>query len=123
KREQRREAVADQPQAIVREAAVQRASDTNSAQPVELGRSSIKQAEEPAIRTPDLHGWDPLAADCAWFREFKRDVSADPADPHSDQMLARLLKGKGHIDAQWSGSWTPADWNWYTMPLQVVSGK
>jgi hypothetical protein len=122
KREPHREAVAAQPQPIVRHAAAQKTPDKNSAQPVELGRSSITQAEEPAIRTPDLHGWDPLGADCAWFREFKRDISADAADPHSDQMLGRLLKGKGHIDAQWSGSWTPADWNWYTVPFQVVSG-
>ncbi len=90
--------------------------------PVDVGRSSIKQSEEPAVRTPDLHGWDPLAADCAWFRELKRDISADPVDPHSDEMLGRLTKGKGHIDAQWSGSWTPADWGWYTVPFQVVRG-
>lgn len=96
---------------------------TSEKKPVELGRSSIAQSEEPAIRTPDLHGWDPLGADCAWFREFKRDISAEPADPHSDQMLARLLKGNGHIDAQWSGPWTPRDWNWYTIPFQVVSGN
>src|SRR5579859_3287549 len=91
--------------------------------PIELGRSSITQAEEPSIRTPDLHGHDPLGADCAWFREFKRDISADAPDPHSDEMLRRLVKGNGHIDAQWSGSWTPASWNWYTIPFQVVSGK
>src|SRR5262249_14425819 len=91
--------------------------------PVELGRASITQAEEPAIRTPDMNGWDPLGADTAWFRELKRDISKDPADPDSDKMLARLIKGNGHIDAQWSGSWTPADWNWYTIPFQVVSGK
>ena len=36
---------------------------------------------------------------------------------------AACVKGKGHIDAQWSGSWTPADWNWYTIPFQVVSGN
>ena len=90
--------------------------------PIDLGRPSLKQSEEPAIRTPDFHGRDPLGAACAWFREFKRDVTADPADPHSDQMLARLVKGKGTIDAQWSGSWTPADWNWYTIPFQVVRG-
>ncbi len=107
----------------VGDAAVQITSDKNLAKPVELGRSSVVQAEEPAIRTPDLHGWDPLGADCAWFREFKRDVSAAAADPHSDQMLGRLLKGKGHIDAQWSGSYTPADWGWYTVPFQVVSGR
>jgi hypothetical protein len=123
KPEQQQEAVAAQPQPIVYNAAVQKTVDKGSAKPVELGRSSITQAEEPAIRTPDLHGWDPLAADCAWFREFKRDISADAADPHSDQMLGRLLKGKGHIDAQWSGSWTPADWGWYTMPFQVVRGN
>jgi hypothetical protein len=99
------------------------AAGKKPAEPVELGRASVTQAEEPKIRTPDLHGWDPLGADSAWFREFKRDISDEPADPHSDQMLARLLKGKGHIDAQWSGSWTPADWNWYTIPFQVVSGK
>ena len=123
--QQKRElhAVAVPSQSIAREAAAQKPSDKNSTKPVELGRSSVTQTEEPAIRTPDLHGWDPLGADCAWFREFKRDISADPADPHSDQMLSRLLKGKGHIDAQWSGSWTPADWNWYTVPFQVVSGK
>jgi hypothetical protein len=100
-----------------------RTEDPGSRSPVELGRSSISQAEEPEIRTPDFHGWDPLGADCAWFREFKRDISADATDPHSEQMLSRLVKAKGHIDAQWSGSWTPADWNWYTMPFQVVSGK
>jgi hypothetical protein len=121
--EQNRKAVADQPQPGVRDAAPQKTSDQNPTPPVDLGRSSITQAEEPAIRTPDLHGWDPLGADCAWFREFKRDISADAADPHSDQMLGRLVKGKGHIDAQWSGPWTPADWNWYTMPFQVVSGN
>ncbi len=120
--EQHQEVVAAQEKASIRAAALQKTPDRNSPQPVDLGRSSVTQAEEPAIRTPDLHGWDPLGADCAWFREFKRDVSADAADPHSDQMLGRLLKGKGHIDAQWSGSWTPADWNWYTMPFQVVSG-
>jgi hypothetical protein len=91
--------------------------------PVELGRASIAQSEEPKTRTPDLHGWDPLGADCAWFREFKRDISADDVDPHSDEMLARLVKGKGHIDAQWSGPWTPAEWSWYTIPFQVVSEK
>jgi hypothetical protein len=90
--------------------------------PVELGRSSITQSEEPTIHTPDLHGHDPLGADCAWFREFKRDISDLPADPHSDEMLSRLVKGKGHIDAQWSGAWTPATWNWYTIPFQVVRG-
>lgn len=90
---------------------------------VQLGRSSISQAEEPAIRTPDLGGVDPLAADCAWFREFKRDISEDEVDPNSDQMLSRLVKGKGHIDPQWSGSWTRADYSWYTIPFQVVSGK
>jgi hypothetical protein len=98
-------------------------SEKKAVRPIQLGRSSVTQAEEPAVRTPDLHGWDPLGADCAWFREFKRDISADAADPHSDQMLARLVKGKGHIDAQWSGSWTPGDWGWYSVPFQVVSGK
>ncbi len=93
-----------------------------AAQPLDLGRSSVTQAEEPLVHTPDSHGRDPLAADSAWFREFKRDVSNEPADPHSDQMLARLRKAKGTIDAQWSGSWTPADWNWYTWPFQVVRG-
>jgi hypothetical protein len=120
---EKREDLAAQPQPIVRDAAAQKTADKNSGQPVELGRSSVTQAEEPAVRTPDLHGWDPLGADCAWFREFKRDISEDAADPHSERMLSRLLKGKGHIDAQWSGSWTPADWGWYTMPFQVVSGN
>jgi hypothetical protein len=117
-----RETVAVPAQPSAPEGAVQKTSDSQSGQPVELGRSSVVQAEEPAIRTPDLHGFDPLGADCAWFREFKRDIRGDAADPHSEQMLARLLKGKGHIDAQWSGSYTPADWNWYTMPFQVVRG-
>lgn len=97
-------------------------ADASPSQPVALGRPSLTQAEEPGIRTPDFHGWDPLGANCPWFREFKRDVSVEPADPHSDQMLSRLVKGKGTIDAQWSGSWTPADWNWYTTPFQVVRG-
>jgi hypothetical protein len=122
KREQVREVVTMPVQPSVPKAALQKTPDKNSRQPVELGRSSVTQTEEPAVQTPDLHGWDPLGADCAWFREFKRDISSDAADPHSDQMLARLLKGKGHIDAEWSGSWTPADWNWYTIPFQVVSG-
>jgi hypothetical protein len=104
-------------------AGVQEASNDDKRQPVELGRSSITRAEEPGIRTPDFHGWDPLGADCAWFREFKRDVSQDAVDPHSDQMLARLVKGNGHIDAQWSGSWTGFNRNWYTIPFQVVSGN
>ena len=94
-----------------------------AAQPIDLGRASITQAEEPQIRTPDFHGCDPLAANSAWFQEFKRDVSNDSADPHSDQMLNRLRNANGTIDAQWSGSWTPADWNWYTFPFQVVSGN
>ena len=111
--------VSEQPRLSVPGTAIPKIPDKKMA---ELGRSSVTQAEEPAVRTPDLHGWDPLAADCAWFREFKRDISADGADPYSDQMLGRLLKAKGHIDAQWSGSWTPADWNWYTMPFQVVKG-
>lgn len=102
---------------------VRKTQEKGPTKPVELGRSSISQAEEPGVRTPDLNGWDPLGADCAWFKEFKRDISEAPVDPNSDQMLSRLLKGKGRIDAQWSGSWTRADWNWYTMPLQVVSGK
>ena len=89
---------------------------------IELGRASAPQAEEPNIRTPDFHGWDPLGADSAWFREFRRDVSLDPADPNSDQMLARLRNANGSIDAQWSGSWTPSDYGWYTFPFQVVSG-
>ncbi|HZZ78792.1 MAG TPA: hypothetical protein VFE62_09760, partial [Gemmataceae bacterium] len=89
---------------------------------VEVGRSSITQAEEPAIKTPDLNGWDPLVADCAWYRALKQDISKEAADPDSDRMLGRLLKGKGHIDAQWSGSWTPADWGWHTIPFQVVRG-
>ena len=123
-RDQRQEVVAAKSQPSVREPAPQKKTpDKNARQPVDLGRSSVSQAEEPAIRTPDLHGHDPLGADCAWFRELKRDISAEAVDPHSEQMLARLLKGKGHIDAQWSGSWTPADWNWYTIPFQVVSGK
>ncbi len=90
---------------------------------VDIGRSSVSQSEEPEIRTPDLNGWDPLAANSAWFKEFKRDISEDPVDPNSDQMLSRLVKAKGRIDAQWSGSWTPADWNWYTMPFHVVNGN
>ena len=94
-----------------------------AAQPLDLGRSSVAQAKEPAIHAPDAHGQDPLAANGAWFREFKRDVSNEPADPHSDQMLARLRKAKGTINAQWSGSWTPSDWNWYTWPFQVVRGN
>lgn len=94
-----------------------------AAQPLDLGRSSVVQAEAPTIRTPDAHGRDPLAANSAWFREFKRDISSEPADPHSDQMLARLRKAKGTIDAQWSGSWTPSNWNWYTFPFQVVGGN
>src|SRR5262249_53059172 len=51
--------------------------DDRSPRPVDLGRSSVSQAEEPDVRTPDLHGHDPLGADCAWFREFKRDISKD----------------------------------------------
>jgi hypothetical protein len=93
-----------------------------AAQPLDLGRSSVAQAEEPSIHTPDSHGRDPLAANSAWFREFKRDVSNDSADPHSDQILQRLRKAKGTIDAQWSGPWTPSNWNWYTFPFQVVRG-
>ena len=93
-----------------------------AAQPLDLGRSSVAQAEEPAIHTPDSRGRDPLAANSVWFREFKRDVSNEPADPHSDDMLARLRKAKGAIDAQWSGSWTPSHWNWCTWPFQVVRG-
>lgn len=111
------------PQPVATEAVELPVPDKKPRKPVELGRSSIAQAEEPKIRTPDLNGWDPLMADCAWFRDLKRDISGEPADPHSDQMLSRLVKAKGHIDAQWSGSWTPPDWNWYTMPFQVVSGK
>lgn len=103
-------------------AAVEKTGDETKRKPVELGRASIAQSEEPDIRTPDLNGWDPLGADCAWFRELKRDVSAEPVDPHSDQMLSRLVKGRGHIDAQWSGSWTPAKWDWHTIPFQVVRG-
>lgn len=100
----------------------EKSEDGSKRKPIELGRSSIAQAEEPEVRTPDFHGWDPLGADCAWFRELKRDVSADPVDPHSEAMLRRLVKGNGHIDAQWSGSWTPAKWDWHTIPFQVVSG-
>ena len=113
----------DTNQVRIPEAALQKTPDDKPTPPVDLGRSSITQAEEPALRSPDLHGWDPLGADCAWFREFKRDISAEDADPNSDRMLQRLVKGKGHIDAQWSGSWTPADWHWYTIPFQVVSDK
>lgn len=101
-----------------------RPSSTRPSGPaVELGRASVTQAEEPLVHTPDAHGRDPLAANSAWFREFKRDVSHDPADPYSDQMLARLRKANGTIRAEWSGSWTPADWNWYTFPFQVVSDR
>jgi hypothetical protein len=110
-------------QGTIAAAAGQKDAAKKPTKPVDLGRSSITQSEEPTIRTPDLHGWDPLGADCAWFREFKRDISAEPVDPHSDEMLLRLVNGKGHIDSQWSGSWTPADWNWYTIPFQVVSDK
>jgi hypothetical protein len=123
KSKKRRAEAAETAKNMQQEIAVQTTARNGKKQPVDLGRSSIAQAEEPAIRTPDLHGWDPLAADCAWFREFKRDISADPAEPHSDQMLSRLVKGKGHIDPQWSGSWTPADWGWHTMPFQIVSGN
>ena len=66
-----------------------------AAQPLDLGRSSVAQAKEPGDPYPHSHGRDPLAADSTWFREFKRDVSNEPADPHSDQMLARLRKAKG----------------------------
>jgi hypothetical protein len=93
------------------------------AQSIELGRSSITQDEEPLIRTPDSHGKDPIGANSAWFKEFRRDVSNDSIDPHSDQMLNRLRKASGTIDAQWSGSWTPSNWAWYTFPFQVVSGN
>ncbi len=93
-----------------------------AAQPLELGRSSVTQAEEPLVHTPDSHGHDPLAGNSAWFKEFKRDISNEPVDPHSDEMLQRLRKAKGTIDAQWSGPWTPTNWNWYTFPFQVVSG-
>jgi hypothetical protein len=123
KREQVREVVAAPVQLSVPKETAPKTPEKNSRQAVDLGRSSLTQAEEPIVRTPDLHGHDPLGADCAWFRELKRDISADAADPNSDQMLSRLLKGNGHIDAQWSGSWTPPDWNWYTMPFQVVSGN
>ena len=78
-----------------------------AAQPLDLGRSSVTQAEEPLIHTPDSHGRDPLAATSAWFREFKREVSNDSADPHSDQMLQRLRKAKGTIDAQWNTGFGP----------------
>src|SRR5262245_61078976 len=74
KRQPPPQAVAPQPQPVVGDAAIQKSPNKSAAQPVELGRSSVTQAEEPAVRTPDLHGWDPLGADCAWFREFKRDV-------------------------------------------------
>jgi hypothetical protein len=93
-----------------------------SREPMDLGRTSVAQSEEPLIHTPDSHGRDPLAASSAWFREFKRDVSHDSADPHSDRMLDRLRKANGTIRAEWSGPWTPADWNWYTFPFQVVRG-
>src|SRR5258707_1393903 len=72
-----REVVAAQAQPSARDAASQKTPDKNPVQAVDLGRSSVTQAEEPAVRTPDLRGWDPLGADCAWFREFKRDISAD----------------------------------------------
>jgi hypothetical protein len=91
--------------------------------PLDLGRASVAQAEEPLVHTPDAHGRDPLVANSAWFREFKRDVSHDPADPNSDQMLARLRNARGTISAEWSGPWTPPDWNWYTFPFQVVSER
>jgi len=123
KKQQAEEGQGNTKQAKIADVVIQKTPDDKPGQPVELGRSSITQAEEPAIRTPDFHGWDPLGADCAWFREFKRDISAEAVDPHSDQMLNRLVKGKGTVDAQWSGSWTPADWSWHTIPFQVVSGK
>ena len=91
-------------------------------QPIDLGRTSVAQAEEPLIHTPDAHGRDPLGANSAWFQEFKRDVSNEPADPHSDQMLARLRNAKGTIEAQWSVPGNPSNWNWYTFPFQVVRG-
>jgi hypothetical protein len=90
--------------------------------PVELGRTTQSQIEEQQFKAPNFNGWDPLAADSPWFRALRADISDEPADPASDMMLKRLRDANGHLDAQWSGPWTPEDWNWYTFPFQVVSG-
>lgn len=97
-------------------------SEVVAEQAIELGCASVGQGEEREVLTPDGHGRDPLAANTPWFREFKRDISALPADPHSDEMLARMRKANGALQAEWSGSWTPAEWGWYTFPFQVVRG-
>jgi hypothetical protein len=91
--------------------------------PMDLGRSPVTYAQDTQFKSPDFHGWDPLGADCAWFREFKRPIDSDPIDPNSDSMLARLRNANGTIDSQWSGPWTDPTWNWYTFPLMVVSGN
>jgi len=94
-----------------------------NSQPISLGRTSINESDDSLHHTPDGQGKDPLGAGSAWFQEMKRDVSNDPADPNSDKMLNQIRASKGTIVTQWSGSWTPSDYGWYTFPFQVVSGN
>jgi hypothetical protein len=95
----------------------------SQSKPIDLGRTSVSEADDSLHKTPNAHGWDPLGANSAWFQEMKRDVSNDSVDSHSDIMLNQIRISKGTIVAQWCGSWTPFDYGWYTFPFQVVSGN
>src|SRR6516162_6901099 len=57
----KRQAAVPVPAPVVPDEPVAKSPDKASSKAVELGRASITQADEPAIRTPDLRGWDPLA--------------------------------------------------------------
>lgn len=94
-----------------------------SGTPLELGRSPVTWDEAQRFNTPSYNGHDLLAADSPWFAAFKRDVSQLPVDPHSDELLARMVQAHGTVNVNnIAGSYTPSTWNWSTMPINIVSG-
>ncbi len=94
-----------------------------AAAPLQLGHSPVTYVEARKVDSPSLGGHELLGAGSPWFAELRRDISKDPVDPHSDEMLRRMVQAKGTANGNGiSGSYTPPDWNWYTMPYNVVSG-
>jgi hypothetical protein len=112
------------PAAVAHEALQNSPGPKTPAKAMELGRSPISYAQAQKFNSPSFNGHDLLGANSPWFAELRRDISKDPVDPHSDEMLRRMVQAKGTVNANGiSGPFTPPTWNWYTMPFNVVSGN
>lgn len=83
--------------------------------PVELGVSGTAPSGN---ITPNFHGRPMLREGI--YKELARDISNDPVDPKSDEMIGLIGNARLHVD--WAASTKKGGNSSYGMPINVVSG-